>query len=145
MRGARRPSHAGNAHRPGNIESRPGNSRPPGCIPLGRDRKISAAPGRGSQTTNHLRQYLDAEDQPRLPSIVVGLYLGILAAAKAQGLYVILLLTEPRRATRTDGTKVGSKARRTGARAEHRRTPIPSMLKSDLVAACLKSLLEAVA
>ena len=88
---------------------------------------------------------VDAEDQPRLPSIVVGLYLGILAAAKAQGLYVILLLTEPRRATRTDGTKVGSKARRTGARAEHRRTPIPSMMKSDLVAACLKSLLEAVA
>ena len=69
--------------------------------------------------------------RPRFPYLVLGLYLGIVAAAQATGIRSLFLLSEPRLATHF--SRLGVAITRIGGEVEHRGTRVPSHMDVDSV------------
>jgi N-acyl amino acid synthase of PEP-CTERM/exosortase system len=65
-------------------------------------------------------------DRPRFPYIAAGLYLGMLALARRQGLETLFMLTEPRLARQL--TRLGVRLQQVGSPIEHRGVRYPSMM-----------------
>jgi N-acyl amino acid synthase of PEP-CTERM/exosortase system len=72
-------------------------------------------------------------DRPRFPYITVGLYLGMIAQARRQGVERLLLLTEVRLASHL--SRLGVRVQRIGGAVEHRGSRVPSMIMVDEVIA----------
>jgi N-acyl amino acid synthase of PEP-CTERM/exosortase system len=70
-------------------------------------------------------------ERPRFPYIPVGLYLGMLAQARRQGIETLFVLTEPRLASHL--SRLGVRLTRIGAPVEHRGMRVPSMLRVNEV------------
>jgi N-acyl amino acid synthase of PEP-CTERM/exosortase system len=70
-------------------------------------------------------------ERPRFPYIPVGLYLGMLAQARRQGIETLFVLTEPRLASHL--SRLGVRLTRIGAPVEHRGTRVPSMMRVNEV------------
>jgi N-acyl amino acid synthase of PEP-CTERM/exosortase system len=69
--------------------------------------------------------------RPRFPYLVLGLYLGIVAAAQAKRIKSLFLLSEPRLATHF--ARLGVAVTRVGGEVEHRGTRVPSHMDVDSV------------
>ena len=72
---------------------------------------------------------------PRFPYLIIGLYLGIIALARLDGIKRLYLLTEPRLAEYL--SRLGVEVVPVGGPLEHRGTRIPSMIDVDGVVAHL--------
>lgn len=72
-------------------------------------------------------------DRPRFPYITVGLYLGMIAQARRQGIERLLLLTEVRLASHL--SRLGVRVQRIGGAVEHRGSRVPSLIMVDEVIA----------
>lgn len=68
---------------------------------------------------------------PRFPYLIIGLYLGIVALARLEGIRRLYLLTEPRLAEHL--SRLGVEVVQIGGPVEHRGTRIPSMIDVDAV------------
>jgi N-acyl amino acid synthase of PEP-CTERM/exosortase system len=68
---------------------------------------------------------------PRFPYMIIGLYLGIIALARLDGIRRLYLLTEPRLAEHL--SRLGVEVVPVGGPVEHRGTRIPSMIDVDSV------------
>ena len=69
------------------------------------------------------------KEQPRFPYIPIGLYLGVIALAKHEGIETLFVLTEPRLADHF--AKLGVKITQIGGPVEHRGIRVPSMMNVD--------------
>jgi len=72
---------------------------------------------------------------PRFPYMIIGLYLGIIALARLDGIRRLYLLTEPKLAGHL--SRLGVEVVTVGAAVEHRGTRIPSIIDVDGVVARL--------
>ncbi|MDD3352497.1 PEP-CTERM/exosortase system-associated acyltransferase [Zoogloea sp.] len=72
-----------------------------------------------------------SRDQPRFPYIPIGLYLGVIALAKQEGIETLFVLTEPRLADHF--AKLGVKITQIGGPVQHRGTRVPSMMNVDSI------------
>ncbi len=72
---------------------------------------------------------------PRFPYMIIGLYLGIVALARLDGIKRLYLLTEPKLAEHL--SRLGVEVVTVGGPVEHRGTRIPSMIDVDDVVAKL--------
>lgn len=70
-------------------------------------------------------------EQPRFPYIPIGLYLGVIALAKHEGIETLFVLTEPRLAEHF--AKLGVKITQIGGPVEHRGIRVPSMMNVDSI------------
>lgn len=71
------------------------------------------------------------KEQPRFPYIPIGLYLGVIALAKHEGIETLFVLTEPRLADHF--AKLGVKITQIGGPVEHRGIRVPSMMNVDSI------------
>jgi N-acyl amino acid synthase of PEP-CTERM/exosortase system len=71
------------------------------------------------------------KEQPRFPYIPIGLYLGVIALAKHEGIETLFVLTEPRLAEHF--AKLGVKITQIGGPVEHRGIRVPSMMNVDSI------------
>lgn len=71
------------------------------------------------------------KEQPRFPYIPIGLYLGVIALAKHEGVETLFVLTEPRLAEHF--AKLGVKITQIGGPVEHRGIRVPSMMNVDSI------------
>jgi N-acyl amino acid synthase of PEP-CTERM/exosortase system len=72
------------------------------------------------------------EHMPRFPYILIGLYLGVVAIARQQGIETLFVLTEPRLAHHF--RRLGVEIRQIGKPVEHRGMRIPSVMSvSDII------------
>lgn len=76
------------------------------------------------------------KEQPRFPYIPIGLYLGVIALAKHEGIETLFVLTEPRLADHF--AKLGVKITQIGGPVEHRGIRIPSMMNVDNIIKSLR-------
>lgn len=67
--------------------------------------------------------------KPRFPYIPLGLYLGMIALARRQGIETLFVLTEPRLAGHL--SRLGVKIRQIGGPVDHRGVRIPSMMSVE--------------
>jgi N-acyl amino acid synthase of PEP-CTERM/exosortase system len=95
---------------------------------IGKYRKRRGETERPVPTTN----ILGIEKMPRFPYILIGLYLGVVAIARQQGIETLFILTEPRLANHF--RKLGVEIKQIGKPVEHRGMRVPSVMSvSDII------------